>query len=405
MRDTIRDIFLAGVRAADPGRAVSNGLDGVDRPARILAIGKAAGGMARAACRAFPGTPTLVITNPENAADLHDLDCVVGDHPVPTARSAQAGEAALSFVADLGAEDHVLALISGGGSALCVALVAGVSLAQKAEVTAALLGAGLDIVQMNTVRQALSRIKGGGLARAAYPARVTTLVLSDVVGDDPRAVASGPTAAPLGTVGAARAILQRAGLWSALPGAVQTVLSRPDEPFESAGGEIRMVGANRLSVAAMAQAAPDAITVDKALVGDVAQAAAQVIARAQTGPGLWVMGGETTVTLRGTGRGGRNQELALRVARGLRDLGRPFVFLSGGTDGRDGPTDAAGGLVDNGTWDRVGPEAEALLANNDSYEALSRARDLLQIPATGTNVADLQVLWVGQRASLGGASG
>ena len=155
-----------------------------------------------------------------------------------------------------------------------------------------------------------------------------------------------------------------------------------------------MIGSNALSVRAMSKAVPEARVIDAALEGDVAEAAAQIVTLARLGSGMWLMGGETTVLLRGTGRGGRNQELALRVARALRDLDHPFVFLSGGTDGRDGPTDAAGGIVDNGTWARIGPEAQALLENNDSYAALSRAGDLLQMPATGTNVADLQILWV-----------
>ena len=224
---------------------------------------------------------------------------------------------------------------------------------------------------------------------------MTSFVLSDVVGDDPRAVASGPTAGPISDIAEARQIVRDAGLWADMPVSVQAALSREDRANATPPAEVRMVGSNALSVRAMSKAAPEARVIDAALEGDVAEAAARIVTLARSGSGMWLMGGETTVLLRGTGRGGRNQELALRVARALRDLDRPFVFLSGGTDGRDGPTDAAGGIVDNGTWARIGPEAQALLENNDSYAALSHAGDLLHMPATGTNVADLQILWVG----------
>ena len=399
MRDHVRAIFEAGVAAADPFEAVTAALQGLLRPTHMIALGKAAPRMAAAVHAQFPGVPSLIVTTDQPVPELENTQVMIGDHPVPSQRSAAAGEAALEWLAAIarehGPKAHVLALISGGGSALCVAPVAGVTLAQKAAVNASLLGAGLDIVRMNIVRQALSRTKGGGLLRAALPAQMTSFVLSDVVGDDPRAVASGPTAGPISDIAEARQIVRDAGLWVDMPVSVQAALSREDYANPTPRAEVRMVGSNALSVRAMSKAAPDARVIDAALEGDVAEAAAQIVTLARLGSGMWLMGGETTVLLRGTGRGGRNQELALRVARALRDLDRPFVFLSGGTDGRDGPTDAAGGIVDNGTWARIGPEAQALLENNDSYAALSRAGDLLQMPATGTNVADLQILWVG----------
>ena len=399
MRDHIRAVFDVGVAAADPFEAVTAALGTLARPTHVLALGKAAPRMAAAAHGLCPGVPSLIITTEQPVPELENTWIMIGDHPVPTERSAAAGEAALEWLSAIaqqhGPEAHVLALISGGGSALCVAPVAGVSLAQKAAVNACLLGAGLDIVRMNIVRQALSQTKGGGLLRAAFPARMTSLVLSDVVGDDPRAVASGPTAGPISDIAQARQIIHDAGLWGEMPPSVQAALSREETGVAPVQADVRMVGSNTISVQAMATAAPDAAVIGTPLEGDVADAAAQIVSLARTGPGMWLMGGETTVLLQGTGRGGRNQELALRVARALRDLDRPFVFLSGGTDGRDGPTDAAGGIVDNSTWARIGPEAQALLDNNDSYAALSRAGDLLQMPATGTNVADLQILWVG----------
>ena len=399
MREQVREIFDAGVAAADPFEAVTAALQGLSRPTHVIAVGKAAPRMAAAVHAQFPGIPSLVITTDQPVPDLENTQVMIGDHPVPSELSAAAGEAALEWLSAIaqghGPEAHVLALISGGGSALCVAPVEGVTLAEKASVNASLLGAGLDIVRMNIVRQALSRTKGGGLLRAAAPARMTSLVLSDVVGDDPRAVASGPTAGPISDVAEAQKIVRDAGLWADMPASVHAALSRVERKGTTPPADVLMVGSNALSVQAMGKAAPDAQVIVAAIEGDVADAAAQIVTLARSGAGMWIMGGETTVLLRGTGQGGRNQELALRVARELQDLDRPFVFLSGGTDGRDGPTDAAGGLVDNGTWARIGPEAEALLENNDSYAALSRAGDLLQMPATGTNVADLQILWVG----------
>ncbi|MEM7643146.1 MAG: DUF4147 domain-containing protein [Pseudomonadota bacterium] len=396
MRDDLIDIFLAGVRRADPAKAVAAALPEMARPDAIWALGKAAVAMARAALDHWPGTPCLIVTNPENAAPVAGARMVLGGHPVPDAGSAEAGEALLGRAAALGPGQVALVLVSGGGSALAVAPVEGVSLADKAAVSRRLLGAGWDIAEMNLVRQNLSRLKGGGLARAAAPGRVEALILSDVVGDDPAAIASGPTVPPLGGPAAAMALLKRRGLWDDLPQSCRRALARPAQPVPAAGW--RLVGSNRLSVEAMAIAAPGAVVDPVPLVGDVAVAAGRVAEAAGRGRGLTLWGGETTVMLRGDGRGGRNQELALRVARALRGLDRPWAFLSGGTDGRDGPTDAAGAVVDGGTLARIaaaGLDLEALLARNDSHPALAAAGDLLVTGGTGTNVADLQILRVG----------
>lgn len=411
MRDAMIELFRAGVRRADPAAAVRSALDAGEgaRPDAIVALGKAAVAMARPAMDRWPGCPTLVVTTPENAIPLPGAHVLAGSHPVPDARSHAAGTALLGAVAPLGAGQRALALISGGGSALAVAPIAGVTLDQKAEVNRLLLGAGLDIRAMNVVRQALSRMKGGGLARAAAPARVDTLILSDVIGDDPAVVASGPTV-PGARPSEARRILHAAGIWGRLPGAVRDTLDRDDEAAAvevAPMGDVTLVGSNRLSVEAMAAAAPKARIDPVPLEGDVADAAAHVARAARGAPGLTLWGGETTVRLEGAGRGGRNQELALRVAALLSGAGtdpasglaRPWAFLSGGTDGRDGPTDAAGALVDHGTLDRIaaaGLDAHAALARNDSYPALDAAGDLLRTGSTGTNVADLQILWVGR---------
>lgn len=398
MRDALVDIFMAGVRRADPGRAVADAVAAMDRPDLILALGKAARAMAAPALARFPGVPALVVTNPENAGPLPGAELRLGAHPVPDATSEAAGRALLEAAGRLRAGERALALISGGGSALAVAPVEGVGLDDKAQVSRLLLGAGADIRETNLVRQALSRLKGGGLARAAAPGRLDALILSDVIGDDPAAIASGPTVAPLGTAADARATLERLGLWGRVPASVRAALSRARPPGPVPPSGWRLVGSNALSVEAMAAACPEARVDPVPLEGDVAEAAARVAADAARGAGTTLWGGETTVVVRGPGRGGRNQELALRVALALAGERRPWAFLSGGTDGRDGPTDAAGAVVDGGTLARMaaaGADPRAALARSDSHAALAASGDLLRIGGTGTNVADLQVLRLG----------
>lgn len=226
MRAEALRIFHAGVAAADPYAAVTGALDKVDaRPALIIAVGKAARGMAQAAMQRFPGAKTIVITNYENAKPLDGADVFAAGHPVPDDNGAAAGRA---VIAALGAVDGpVLALISGGGSALLPAPAGDLSLADKAAVNTILLGSGLAIGQMNLIRQQLSDIKGGGFLRHAAPFPVTALLLSDVIGDDLAAIASGPTEAPLGTAEDAVALLRSAGIWDQMPDAVRSHLKTP----------------------------------------------------------------------------------------------------------------------------------------------------------------------------------
>lgn len=405
MRDEARALFGVAVDAADPAEAVRRAL--ADAPlvgGRIwlLAVGKAARAMAQAALAALdaqgarvPGA--LVVTNAGNAAPVEGAEMHVAGHPVPDAGGLRAAEAVEAMLSRAGAGDVVLALISGGGSALLPAPVDGVTLEDKAEASRVMLGAGLDITEMNAVRQHLSRFKGGGLLRAAAPARVVALILSDVIGDDLRVIASGPTVAPIAPRREVRAMLERRGLWERMPGAVRAALARDEEAAALPDADNRLIGANAMSVAAMVRGSGGAVW-DGALCGDVAGAADALTARMRAaGPGrvLAFCGGETTVTLRGDGTGGRNQELALRVAAGMAGVERPWVFLSGGTDGRDGPTEAAGGVVDTGTLARIqaaGGDWRALLHNNDSNRALALADDLLITGGTGTNVADVQII-------------
>ncbi|MEL6689261.1 MAG: DUF4147 domain-containing protein [Pseudomonadota bacterium] len=399
MRALARSIFDAGVAAADPFDAVKTALERkpIAPGTPIVAVGKAAVRMAEAAleCSDAPGA-VLVVTNPENARDLTGAEVFAAAHPVPDEIGLAAGLAVEKLLHS--AEQDVLALISGGGSALLPAPAEGLTLADKAAVSEALLASGAEITEMNLVRQCLSRLKGGGMLRAAAPAKVRALILSDVVGDDLRAIASGPTAAPLGGPADAKALCESYGIWDKLPAAVQDVLNRPATPHEAPEAENELVGSNTHSVMAMAAAAKEAGLPlhihSPSLVGDVEDAARRVAGT--TDAGIHLFGGETTVQLRGTGKGGRNQELALRVALHLERSRRNWVYLQGGTDGRDGPTDAAGGIVDAEALAemRAKTDVEAGLLNNDAYAVLKAGGGLLMTGGTGTNVADLGVLIV-----------
>ncbi|KQI72912.1 MOFRL domain-containing protein [Loktanella sp. 5RATIMAR09] len=387
-RAEVRRIFEAGLRAADPYLAVLEALDDVPVPALIVAVGKAARSMAKAALVRFAGVKCIVVTNYENACDLDGAVVMAAGHPVPDENGAAAAKAVIAALDAV--EGPVLALISGGGSALLPAPAGALTLADKARVNDLLLGSGLDIVAMNLIRQQLSDLKGGGFLRHAAPSKVTALILSDVIGNDLSAIASGPTVGPIGTTEQAIALLQAHGLWADLPKAVRDHLLQAAPPAPLPEARNILVGANGKSVAAMKDAAPAAHVIAAPVTGDVADAARIICDQAVVGTTVW--GGETTVVLRGTGRGGRNQELALRIAKEAALRGwTQWTCLQAGSDGRDGPTDAAGGLVDQDTLGRIS-DPDRLLANNDSYAALKAAGDLLIMDATGTNVADLGVL-------------
>ena len=295
--------------------------------------------------------------------------------------------------------------------------VKGVTLADEIAVTELLLASGAPIDAINAVRRALSRLKGGGLARAIHPARTVALLLSDVPRDDVGAIASGPTVpggGPRETARRAVHVLDGHGLRERVPAAVRERLERdaaeaPERTFMP-DAENRLVGGNGPSLDAMAAHCGRAgllhRVVTRWLDGDVADAARalhRAARHAPPGPVALLAGGETTVVLRGDGVGGRNQELALRFAllAEAEPLDRPWTFLSGGTDGRDGPTEAAGGLVNAETVAairRAGIDPNGSLARNDSGTALAAGDGLLVTGPTGTNVADLQVLLLANRA-------
>lgn len=411
LRQDARTLFEAAVERADPAQALRAALQ--DQPLAplspegqiyIIAIGKAAVPMMREALTLIPAPhQALVVTNSENCCEIPGARVLAGSHPVPDQASAEAGQAVMDLLAQTRAQDRVVALISGGGSALMVAPAAGLSLADKTAVNRALLASGLEINEMNLIRQQLSQLKGGGLLQQAAPAAVHAFILSDVIGDDLRAIASGPTVSALGSRAEAQSLLENCGIWQDMPETVKTHLATEAPKPVLPAAQNCLIGSNRHSLDAMVQAARAAgwqtTLASDHLTGDVSAAAEEILRAAKAVPKdcpiALIFGGETTVRLVGDGRGGRNQELALRLAqRGATELTGDWLFLSGGTDGRDGPTDAAGGIATPKTWAAIaeaGADPAALLANNDSYAALKAVDALLMTGGTGTNVADVQV--------------
>lgn len=410
MRALARKLYDEAVRAADPALAVRRHFD-KHPPAALpaggrnilIAIGKAAPAMLAEAMQHLPEPRlALAVTHYGNDRTIPGATVLTAGHPEPDEAGLRAGQRIVQMLDEEGAQDRIYTLISGGGSALVPAPRPPLTLADKQQVNRLLLASGLEIGQVNLIRQQLSDLKGGGFLRHAAPAPVRALILSDVIGNDLGAIASGPTVAPLGTARDALDLLAQHGLLERLPPAAVRLLTEGRAAPFLPPADNHLIGSNESSLAAMQDAVPsdwNAQIVSNRLVGDVSDAAARIARAAEQAscdrPQVLVFGGETTVTLRGSGKGGRNQELALRVAMLGQDWRRPWVFLSGGTDGRDGPTDAAGGMVDGTTLGRIqgaGVDCAALLDNNDSHAALSAAGDLLVTGATGTNVADVQVL-------------
>jgi len=440
LRDDALAIFQAGVAAADPYLAVKHGLSvaagqlaiGLDisdpNPQRrgtwpkihLIAFGKAACTMAKAAEEAVPASwwagRGIAVTNAENVTELTHTDVFGAGHPLPDAAGLDAARRIADKVGGAEAGELVLTLVSGGGSALIPCPVAPLSLPEKCAVTSLLLASGADINEINCVRKHLSRLKGGGLARLAAPADLHALILSDVLGDDLSAIASGPTVPDPSTFAEAIAILQHRQIWERLPDPVRNYLQngalgkipetpKPNDPiFKNTGHTL--IGSNAISLHAAVQKTRqlgyETRIYSERLCGIASEVAAQwfetVVAQPPVDkPTALLAGGETTVRLAGDGLGGRNQEMALAFALATErlKLDADWVFLSGGTDGRDGPTDAAGGRVDAASPMRMraeGVDPAALLGNNDSYRALQASGDLLITGATGTNVADLQIL-------------
>jgi hydroxypyruvate reductase len=342
-------------------------------------------------------------------------------HPVPTEASERAARRALTLVREAGPDDTLLVLLSGGASALMAAPASGLTLEDKMVTTRVLLARGAAIHELNAVRKHLSAIKGGQLAAAASCPSLTW-ALSDVVApieDDPSVIGSGPTVADPTTFADALAIVERLGVRAQLPKAALDVLVsgtegwRTDTPKPGDGrlaqARYEVVGGRHNAMAGARREAERrgyrVMTIEDAIVGEAREAAPALVARASAlasaaeGPCCVVASGETTVRVVGKGRGGRNQELALAGAAALADFGRDCVLASAGTDGVDGPTDAAGAIADPTTATRardggVG-EVAAYLANNDAYHFFDRLGDLIRCGPTHTNVGDVQILVFG----------
>jgi len=425
IRQDAVSIFQAGIAAADPYQAVKRHLVpelfGNCSKVHLIAFGKAACAMAQAASEIIPAGMLadrgIAVTNYENVTRVDNVDVLGAAHPLPDAAGLNGAKLIAERVRNANEHELVLVLVSGGGSALIPYPAEPITLQEKIATTDLLLASGATINQINCVRKHLSQLKGGGLARLAAPARLHALILSDVLGDDPSAIASGPTVADSTTYADAIDVFTSKGVWDRLPSNVRQHLEQGkrgnieetpkpgDDIFKNTGHTL--IGSNAISVAAMLQAAKNLGYETKLysdhLCGEAGAEAEKLVIHAKvltaSRPLALLAGGETTVTLHGNGRGGRNQEMALAFAIAAEQQGLTgnWTFLSGGTDGRDGPTDAAGGIVDRNTLQRMiqaGVNPTALLENNDSYTALKTSGDLVNTGATGTNVADLQILLI-----------
>jgi len=437
-RDAI-DIFLAGVAAVEPGRAVTKHLsiDGSVLLAGTSPVPLAPGGRIFVVGAGKAGAPMaaavehvlgnlickgLVVVKYGHLSPVRKVHIREAGHPVPDPAGLSAAMEVKGLLDEAGTDDLVICLLSGGGSALLPCPAPPVTLADKQTVTNLLLASGADIGEINCVRKHLSLLKGGGLARAAYPARVVTLMLSDVVGDPLDVIASGPTVGDPTTFADALDILDRYGLTGQVPDAVHDYLydgadgkhpetPKPGDPELEKTLNI-LIGTNTIAVRAAERKAAAlgyrTSVLSTSITGDTGQAAASHARLAREilsghhpvpPPACLLSGGETTVIVRGKGKGGRNQEFALAAGVCIGGLERT-VILSGGTDGTDGPTDAAGAVADGTTVSRarsLGMDPGEYLENNDAYHFFEKLGDLLMTGPTLTNVMDLHVVLVGEK--------
>ncbi len=436
MRRDAEQIFRAGLAAVDPATAVRRCCrrEGdslvvgeqtypLARYHRVLVLGagKAGAAMARAVEELLGDhlERGLVVVKYGHLGPVEKVTLLEAGHPIPDQNGLEAAGQLLALARAADASTLVIYLVSGGGSALLPLPAAGISLSDKQATTQVLLGCGATIHEINTLRKHLSSIKGGQLARAVFPATLVSLVLSDVVGDDLDTIASGPCVPDRRTYGDCLAIVDRYGLADKLPAAVISHLRRGDageipetpkpgdEVFEKT---VSLIVGNNVVALTQARAAAVALgynarVLSSSMEGETAVVAGEHMAMARdilerghpvARPACLLSGGETTVTLRGAGLGGRNQEFALVAARQM-PVGGQVLLLSAGTDGTDGPTDAAGAFADHSTCARAEAcalDPEAFLAENDSYHFFAQLGDLFQPGATGTNVMDVRVLLV-----------
>jgi hydroxypyruvate reductase len=408
-------IFDAAVAAADPERTIRD-----HRPAKprgrtiVIGAGKGSAQMAAAFEKVWDGPiEGLVVTRYGYGAKCERIEIIEAAHPVPDAAGLEASRRLLEKVQGLTADDLVVALISGGGSALLPSPAAGLTLADEIAVNEALLASGAPIAAMNTIRKHVSTIKGGRLAAAAWPAKVVSLVVSDIPGDNPALVASGPTVPDTGSREDALASIAAYGM--KLPDAVMEHInsaeadapSPGDERF--AGNEVHLIASAGVSLEAAAAEAKrqgieavilsDSIEGEAREVGGVHAAIAREVAtrnRPFSKPVLILSGGETTVTLRAKGKGGRNSEFLLAFAIGISGADNIHA-LAADTDGIDGSEDNAGAFADGSTVSRMraaSVDAKAMLAGNNAWTAFNAVGDLFVPGPTGTNVNDLRAILI-----------
>nr|WP_251316428.1 glycerate kinase [Flintibacter muris] len=404
LRSDAQTIISASIRAVQPDAAVQRALQGREFPGRVVlaAAGKAAWQMAKAACDCLQIDAGVVVTKYGHVAgELPGCTCYEAGHPVPDENSFKGTQAVLDMVSGLAAEDTVIFLLSGGGSALFEKpLIPGEELQ---DITNQMLSSGADIVEMNTIRKRLSAVKGGRFAQLCAPARVFAIVLSDILGDPLDMIASGPACADRSTCDQALAIAEKYRL--SLTSQAKELLAQ-ETPKELDNVETQITGSVRELCAAAARSAQE-LGYEPVILTDLLCCQAREagsflasIARTHQGQGkklAFLAGGETVVKLTGTGKGGRNQELALSAAQGIAGLDNVLVF-SLGSDGTDGPTDAAGGMADGQTASRLqeqGLSIHQVLEDNDAYHALAKADGLIVTGPTGTNVNDVAVVLIG----------
>jgi len=428
-RIIIREIFQKALLAVDPYKAVAAYSDIIRRAYKsgnfrrlvLIGFGKAASLMARAIEDNVGDLLTggIVVTKYGHSARAGRNGKIItyeAGHPLPDQNGLTAAREIVRVLEEADKYTLVICLISGGGSALLVAPFGEITLADKQEVTSMLLKAGADIYELNTVRKHISAVKGGRLAETAQPATIISLILSDVVGDRVDIIASGPTAPDKTTYHDTLAVLRKYSLEGRLPTSIAEVLGKgirgllPETPkdndpiFQRVSNII--IGSNKIATEAARKAAElsgyKTAVLSTELCGEASIVAEELARKALAlkkalAPGdkaCLIAGGETTVTVRGSGKGGRNTEFALVF--GMEIKGFPGItFLSAGTDGTDGPTDAAGAFVDGQTVAKAaeaGIDAGMYLKNNDSYTFFSRTGDLFITGPTGTNVMDMQII-------------
>lgn len=414
-RHLLRAMFDAAVRAASPELRLAAHLPPAPRGRTIVVgAGKASASMAQALERLWPGELTgLVVTRYGHAVPCERIEVVEAAHPVPDANGHQAAARMLELVRGLGPDDLVLALISGGGSSLLTLPAPGLTLADKQAVNAALLRSGAPIGEMNVVRKHLSAIKGGRLAAASHPARLVTLVISDVPGDDPAVIASGPTVPDASTFADALAVLRKYGITepkAALDHLARTAdeTPKPGDPRLEAAS-LAMIATPQQSLEAAAEVGRQA-GVTPLILGDSLEGEAREVGRVMAGiarqtairgqpsppPVVLLSGGETTVTVRGQGRGGRNVEFLLSLAIELDGLADVYA-LAGDTDGVDGAEEVAGAIVTPDTLARAGAlgvSAKAALSDNDGHGFFEALGDQVITGPTLTNVNDFRAILI-----------